>query len=237
MFKKYLFILVAIPLWHFNSLAQVDELIWVDYTANRYINDRLEFFGDVGYRSFLFDDALTRLNIRPGVEFGPNDRWDFTGGIGFFYEIRPRISDRFEIRPFQGVRYHIDPSDRLKMNLYFRVEERFSFDKLSENDLDFDVRFRLRLSGKYEFLNPKGDNYWFIPYSLEVFVPVDNSLTDILRERERGFLGVGYNANDTWRYTFLLNYEVDGGIFTGNANFDTLIFQFKVRHNIPIGLK
>ena len=96
----------------------------MDYTANRYINDRLEFFGDVGYRSFVFDNALTRLNIRPGVEYGPNDKWDFTGGIGFFYEIRPDITNRLEVRPFQGVRYHIDPSDPLKLNLYFRSRSR-----------------------------------------------------------------------------------------------------------------
>ena len=120
------------------------------------------------------------------------------------------------------------------MNLLLRIEQRISFDDLLEdNDVRFDVRFRLRLSGRYEFAKKVPTRYWFLPYGIELFVPVENNLTDFIQEKSRMRTGLGFNFNKHWRYVFLLNLELDGGFLDTERTVDHLAFEFRLRHTIP----
>ncbi len=218
----------------FKAKAQNQESLWLAYFHYQNINDRTQIFGDVAYRTFFQEGTSTRVHVRPSIRYRPSDRWDFRAGIGLICEFRPEITNRFEIRPYQGVRYYIDPSDRLLMNLYLRVEQRISIDDLVEdNEVRFDLRFRLRLGGRYEFINPISDSFWFIPYGFELFIPVNNEITDFISEKSRLRTGLGYNANENWRFTFYLNLELDGRRLGLNANVDNAAFEFRVRHTIP----
>lgn len=213
-------------------LAQGSESIWLDFNLHANVNDRLQLYGDVGYRSILRDDSESRWNIRPSVLYRLNDRWMLRGGVGVFYEFRDLYTNRVELRPFQGVQYNIDPTDNLRLNILGRVEERMSFDDISDDFVQFELRFRLRLSGQYELLNPLGDNYWFFPFSIELFRSVEERLTELSRDRVRFYLGVGYNLDEMWRITFLTNFEVDGRALDPNASVNNLLFQLKVRREI-----
>lgn len=213
--------------------AQSTQSIWVDYNLHANLNDRVQFYGDLGFRSLLSDNSQSRLNVRPSVLYRLNDRWFLRGGVGLFYEFRPNITNRFELRPFQGVQYNIDPLDQLRLNLLGRIEERVSFDDLLFDDrIRFELRFRLRLTGQYEFLNPIGDDFWFLPFAVEVFRSVEDRLTELSRDRLRAYLGVGYNFDEVWRLTFLTNIEVDGRALDPRASLSTVLFQLKIRREI-----
>lgn len=214
------------------SRAQQAESIWVDFNLHANLNDRLQLYGDVGYRSLLSENAQNRWNIRPSALYRLNDRWWLRGGLGFFYEIRADYTNRFEIRPFEGVQFNINPTDALRLNVLARVEERISFDDLLEKRTRFEMRFRLRLSGEYQLLNPIGDNYWFFPFSMEVFRSVEDRLTELSRDRFRTYLGIGYNIDEFWRITFLTNFEVDGRALDPDVSINNILFQFKVRREI-----
>lgn len=226
------FFIVAILFSSFVLSGQSTETLWLDYNLHINKNDRVQFYGDIGYRTILVKDSETRLNIRPSVRYKWTDRWMLRGGVGLFYEIRPLITNRFELRPFQGIQFNIDPFAKLKMNVLGRIEERISFDDITEDRLRFDVRVRLRLSGRYEFLNPVGDNYWFIPYSVELFRSVEENITEFAPEKARMFLGLGYNFDEYWRLTFLVNWEIEGRLLDPDALVNSTLFQFKVRRQI-----
>lgn len=178
--------------------AQSAESIWLDFSLHANVNDRLQLYGDLGYRRLLAAESETRWNIRPSVLYRLNDKWFLRGGIGLFYEFRDAFTNRFELRPFQGVQYNIDPTDNLRLNILGRVEERISFDDLLDDRARFELRFRLRLSGQYDVLNPIGDSYWFFPFSFELFRSVEDRLTELTRDRARMYIGVGYNLDEIW---------------------------------------
>jgi len=208
------------------------ESLWLDYALHVNKNDRLQFYGDVGYRTILRPNSVTRLNLRPGVRYRFNDRWELHGGLGLFYEITPAAQNRWEIRPFQGVQFNIDPFDKLRLNFYTRIEERIAFNDFVTGNAQVDLRFRFRLSGHYDLLNPIGDNYWFVPFSIEVFQSVEDNITNLSAEQVRMFLGVGYNFDEFWRLTFLVNFETEGGLFSGDSSINNVLFQFKLRREI-----
>lgn len=214
--------------------AQNQESLWLAYLHYQNINDRTQIFGDAGYRTIFEENTSTRIHVRPGIRYRKSDKWEFRAGIGFFYEFRPAITNRFEIRPYQGVRYNIDPSNHLRMNVYARAEQRISFDDLVEdNEVRFDLRFRLRWSGRYDFLNPLADSFWFIPYGFEVFIPLNNEITEFISEKSRLRVGVGYKANDNWLFTFNLNLELSGKRLGLNANVNNVAFEFRTRYTVP----
>jgi hypothetical protein len=212
--------------------GQQAESLWLDYTLHINKNDRLQYYGDIGYRTILLEDTETRVNFRPALRYKLNDRWSLHGGLGFFYEFRPALTNRFELRPFQGVQFNIDPLDKLRLNIYTRIEERISFDDILPEKTNVDVRFRFRLSGHYDFLNPIGDNYWFLPFSVEFFQSVEDNITELTAEQVRMFLGLGYNFDEFWRLTFLLNLEVEGRAFVPDATINNILFQLKLRREI-----
>jgi len=120
------------------------------------------------------------------------------------------------------------------MNLLLRVEERISFDDLVvDNEVRFDLRFRLRLAGRWEFAHDRNNRFWYVPYGIEVFIPVENDLTDFIQEKSRMRTGLGFNFNENWRYIFHFNLELDGGILGTDRTFDNFAFEFRVRHTLP----
>ena len=125
-FKASLFIVIGVFLPSL-SFAQDDfsKQLWVDYNRGRGLKNDLEFYGDFGLRTELNNSEWGRIVIRPGVR-GPWGSFRWSAGVGSFYTINQLGSDRWEIRPFQGLSATW-PRGRIPFHHFARLEQRLEF--------------------------------------------------------------------------------------------------------------
>ena len=104
-----------------------NQQIWTYFYPHIVLNDKLDFTGDIRYRTFASRQDIFSMYIRPSWSYHTNKRWTFHGGIGFFYtESKEAILNKFEIRPWQGVQYNGPKLGILTLKHLIRAEERFS---------------------------------------------------------------------------------------------------------------
>lgn len=235
--KLYLSVLcclLIIPLGRSQERSDNTQL-WIDYYPSFYMGDKLQFAGDTGYRTIINDGSFHLIYGRPSVRYYLNETFEIAGGIGFFYEINRVVSDRFEIRPWQGLRIYWPKFNKVKlkrfrMDHYFRIEERISF--LTQNKWagSFDLRGRYRLSVNLKLCVECTDPKWFIPAFGELFVSL-NKVEEVFRDRGRAGVGLDYKPKKGWKYGIMFNWQ---GSRTGQAediDINEFIIQFKIKHH------
>ncbi|MEN8157145.1 MAG: DUF2490 domain-containing protein [Bacteroidota bacterium] len=86
-----------------RQIDLVDHQLWIDFYPHFRISDKLEYYGDAGYRTMLVYDAWNRIYIRPSVRYHLNRTFELHAGIGVFYMFDNLGYNRLEITPWQGV--------------------------------------------------------------------------------------------------------------------------------------
>ena len=206
--------------------------IWLDYYPSFEINERLLMAGDYGYRTLIGDERWNLVYLRPSVRYYLNETFELRGGIGFFYEFNGAISDRFEMRPWQGVNIYWPKLGNFKwfrIDHLIRFEERISF--LTENSWagSFDFRGRYRFRGTLNLCIECENPQWSVPSFIEFFIPF-NGVEEAFSDRTRVAVGLDYDMSPSWKFGFLFNWQ---GSRTGrneDIKIDEFIFQLKVRH-------
>ncbi len=54
------------------ALAQdntINNQLWIDYNPSFYINEKLQFAGDTGYRTILNDHSWRKVYLRPSLHY------------------------------------------------------------------------------------------------------------------------------------------------------------------------
>lgn len=94
MFSKYYFILWILVSSTINISAQVNDSIpiansnqqiWIDIFPHYYMNEKLEYYGDGGYRIIVDKESRSRIYARPSLKYHLNPRWTVHAGLGLFY--------------------------------------------------------------------------------------------------------------------------------------------------------
>jgi len=75
----------------------INNQLWIDYYPSFYINEKLQFAGDTGYRTILNDQSWRKVYLCPTLRYYRNKTIEFNGGLGLFYEFNKSSGDRFEI--------------------------------------------------------------------------------------------------------------------------------------------
>jgi hypothetical protein len=211
---------------HAQNESSASKQLWIDYDPSLWVSEKVELYGDLGLRWELKEDGFWRLVVRPGVRV-PVGAFRLTGGIGNFFTLNDSISDRWEIRPFQGVST-VWPNWLISFNHYLRLEERIDFDTETWTALT-SLRARYRLRATYRFAALQKDKYWTLTASGEGFVTVAGEQGQ-QREQVRLTAGIERSMQDTRRFRFEISWQQQELFFLPSENVDDIFFRFRVYH-------
>jgi long-subunit fatty acid transport protein len=206
----------------------VNHQIWIDIYPHYYISEKLEYYGDAGYRTIISSNKWRRIYVRPAVRYHLNDRWQLQGGLGFFFDFRDIVSNRFEIRPWQGIQLNWPTIRNLKFKNLLRLEQRNSFET-EDWSYSFDLRLRFKVSGRYDFCRECSDQFWFTTFYVEGFFPINDDVEELFRNRARVGIGCGYNVSKEWRVSFVFNWQRSRSGPEDQFSVNDFVYQLKVR--------
>ena len=179
---------------------KINQQIWTDFHPRYYLNDKIEYYGDLGFRTNINGTNWGRLYIRPSFRYHKSTLLEFHGGLGLFYFYSDDEFNRFEITPWQGIRANWPNLRNWGFNHLLRIEERFSFLSQSD-DYDFDLRLRYKLSGSLQL------NEWYLPVFGEAFLPIQDGIRELYRNRGRAGVGLGRKMKTNWAIALLFNWQ------------------------------
>ena len=211
-----------------NEPEVVNHQIWLDFYPHFYINKKVEYYGDAGYRSLPKEHLWRRIYARPSVRFHTKDWLEFHAGLGLFYIQNKSITNRFEITPWQGVQFNWPTWSTLQFKHMIKLEERISF-LTNDWSSSFDLRIRYKISGRMKLCRRCESSYWFIPFYSEFFLPIKDDIEEFFSNRARVGLGIGYNPNKDWRFSILLNLQKSRSTPLENLGITDYAWQLKVR--------
>lgn len=189
-----------------SEKTQLNHQIWIDFYPHFYINEKLEYYGDAGFRTIAGQRSWNRLYARPSVKYYINKTWQLQGGLGVFYIFNKFDINRLEITPWQGIQATWPKWSNLSFKHLGKIEERFSWrtDTWSQS---LDLRFRYKISGKITFSKKEENSYWYLPAYAEFFFPLNDNIEEFYRNKGRAGVGIGYNATKDWVFELVFNWQ------------------------------
>ena len=100
---KYPLIIVLLLTGALSSRAQeeiVDHQLWFDVIPHFEINNRLEYYGDMSYRTSTIGDKFRRFVMRPSIRYHWTYELDLIGGLGLFLTWDQTDYNTVELRPY-----------------------------------------------------------------------------------------------------------------------------------------
>lgn len=201
----------------------INQQIWIDFYPHYYVNEKLEYYGDTGYRTIVSERNWSRLYARPSLKYHFSKNWEFHSGLGLFYIYNVFSIDNFEITPWQGAQLNWPNWSKLSFKHLIKLEERFNYETKNWT-LDFELRFRYKLSGKINV-----GKKWFVPFYGEVFLPLSNEIEEIYKNKERVGLGIGHKPNKEWQIAFLFNWQGSRTGINEDIHVSDYIYQIQIR--------
>ena len=203
----------------------INQQIWIDFYPHYYMNEKLEYYGDGGYRTIITQRSWSRIYARPSLKYHFNKTWELHSGLGFFYIFYNLGTDQFEITPWQGVQLNWPNFKRINFKSQVKLEERWSF--LTDNwDSNFEFRFRYKLSGKVHFVRLKK---WSIPFYGEYFLPLHGKINELYQNKGRVGVGLGYKPVKDWEISFIFNWQGSRSGPKDNIDVSDYAYQLKIK--------
>ena len=165
--KYYVLFLIINGVIFSQSENNFSKQIWIDLNPSYYFNPGLQLFGDIGVRKEVENNGWMRFVIRPSLRTWLGSKFNFYTGVGSFYTFNKLITNRWEIRPFQGISTRW-PDWEIPIHHYFRIEERFDFNTETWK-AQSSIRVRYRLSASYKWDAVQYDRFWQATFSIEPF--------------------------------------------------------------------
>lgn len=201
-----------------------NQQIWIDIFPHYFVNEKLEYYGDGGYRTILDKESWSRIYARPSLKYHLNRRWTVHSGLGLFYIWEKNMVDRFEVTPWQGIEFNWPTLDKFSLKHLAKIEERLSF-LTNDWSSSFELRFRYKLSGKFDLI----DNNWFVPFYAEYFLPLQNSINEIYRNKGRIGVGIGRKVIKDWQFTFMFNWQGSRSGPNEDIGISDIAYQLKIK--------
>ena len=205
----------------------VNQQLWFDIFPHFSVNEKLEYYGDAGYRTIV-NDSWSRIHLRPSLRYSLKRSWEIQGGLGFFYTFDSSDTNQFELRPWQGIQLNWPKTVHLSVKHLVRIEERLSY-TTNNWESSFDLRFRYKLSGKVVPCANCGLQNIFIPFYGELFLPVSDDIVESYRHKGRAGIGLGYNLSKDWQFSLIMNWQKSRAGPEDEFSISDYAYQLKVR--------
>ncbi len=211
-----------------QSLSKTSDQVWIDYNASYYFDKDFRFFGDVGLRTELEENAWWKIVVRPSIGGKLAGIFYYTAGLGSFYTFNVLIKNRWEIRPFQGLSFTIRPLD-IPVKSYIRLEERFDFNTSTWKSVN-SMRLRYQLTFSYRWGADQADRFWQAFLSGEAFFPL-TGIEGQFRENFRLSLGLVRSFDHKMRMSIELTAQQQQLFFDPEENISDAYLRIRVYHN------
>jgi len=176
---------------------------WYYLHNSVFINNRLSYLHDIGFRQEFPAELMWRIYYRPSMRYAAGDIVDVFGGLAFSSTHEKDAPGIFEFRPWQAVRFDWPSYGRFRFDHFIRVEERF-LQNTREKIWTPALRGRYRLNLSVPLNRPKlMDKTLFFKTNAEFFL---NSTVNEDTERcyhRRFDSGFGYRVDPRWTMELL----------------------------------
>jgi len=231
MYKQHRFLLLFVGMLLFfttHSAAQtntnelINQQIWIDFYPHYFRTEKLEYYGDAGYRTILGEQSWSRVYMRPSVRYHISKKWELQGGVGVFYIFNTNTIDQFEVRPWQGIQFNGPRFKRISFKNAIKLEERWSY--LTDTwNADFEFRLRYKLSGSIGLRDK-----WAIPFYGEAFLPLTGKVEELFQNQGRAGVGLSYKASKDWKFAFIMNWQRSKAGQNQEVNVSDYAYQLKI---------
>jgi hypothetical protein len=233
-FCGYMVLMFIVLFFSDNAVAQIEESgessirnhqIWIDFYPHYFVNKKLEYYGDAGYRTIVNNGSWSRVYARPSLRYHISKTWGLHAGLGMFYIFNKDNVNQFEITPWQGVQINWPTLTRINFKHLFKLEERLSF-KTKDWESSFEFRFRYKLFGNVSFVRTEK---WYIPFYGEFFLPLEGKVQELYRNKGRAGIGLGFMPDKEWMISFVFNWQSSRSGSNERLNVSDYIYQLKIR--------
>jgi len=231
---RHLLIIALLLIGPLSSRGQneiVDHQLWFDVIPHFEINNRLEYYGDMSYRTSTTGDKFRRFVLRPSLRYHWTYELDLIGGLGLFLTWDQNDYNTAELRPYQGVRLNWPKIWRLNFKHRGLIEERLIWNT-SNGDFDPNLRWRYRLKTKLP-LNKPSIHYKtvYIPISYELFANTGPNVVEQFQNQSRAMVGLGYVFSDKWIGELEVTFQRSRSTKSDELVLSDRIFRFKLIMN------
>ncbi|WP_417444019.1 DUF2490 domain-containing protein [Joostella sp.] len=221
------------------SNNDITRQLWVHFSPSWKINDRVRLNADLSYRTISPND-WTRLTSRAEISYSLNDielnNFNFSHsliqGVGYFYIHNYDIDDVFEYRIYQGYKIGFNVTNRVNIQQYLRLEERFT-NLFRKDTRSFGLRFRYKISAVLDLqsLFTSKHRGFYVPADIEFFLNIKSSkqINDIIRVSP----GLGYVIDPSFKVQFNLSYHYTKQEFDDSIKTNDIVFRIKVYKTFP----
>ena len=227
--KLSVFLLLLINSGIFNFIEaqsnnDVSKQIWIDVNPSYIGYPGLELFGDAGVRWEIENDGWMRIVLRPSVRIPIGKQFFFAAGLGNFFTINKIISNRWEIRPFQGVSFTW-PQGRIPLRHYVRLEERFDFNTTTWNSVN-SIRGRYQLTISHRWAAAQPERYWQASAMGEAFYTFVGEQGQF-QEQVRVTLGLDRSFRYDLHFRVEITWQQEKLFFDSKESVSDIYFRFR----------
>ncbi|MEH0154703.1 DUF2490 domain-containing protein [Limibacter armeniacum] len=212
---------------------KVNQQFWMDYIAYYEKSDKVQYYGDAGFRLLWDDRTWLRVSVRPSINYRISPKFELRAGVGlFFINNADVLRDQLELRPFQGIIIKWPSIWWVNISHYIRVEQRVIYwlnGRGEENGWESEVRLRYKLSAKAYLPIQNTDIKYYATINYEFFFDTNKSFNEFLRNKARIGFGMGCSWDPSWELEALLNFQRSR--LDINDDFDTsdIVLQVKLK--------
>ena len=214
-----------------TSDLKVNHQLWLDFYPHLHISEKLQFYGDIGFRILITDSQWARIYGRPALRYHLDSIFVLHGGLGAFLEISRDVSNRFELRPWQGMQIKWPTFRHLRFNHLVRLEERFNY-LLQDEVFESELRLRVRFGGRIQFNRMEGRRSFFAPFYVEWFAPLAGAVTETFVNRAEFSTGLGYNASRILQFRFLFNFRKSKVENSNGRSISDIAYHLQARYSL-----
>ena len=208
-----------------QSQENISKQIWIDVNPSYYINPHFILYGDVGARSEIENDGWWRLVVRPSIRTWLGGRFYFTAGLGNFVTFNRKIENRWELRPFQGLRVTW-PHWKTPLRHYIRLEERFDFNTETWNSKN-SIRLRYQLNFSYRWAALQPGRWWQATATAEAFATILGTQGQF-QEQSRVTLGLDRSYARDFHYRIEVTWQQERLFYSTSKNVSAIYFRFRM---------
>jgi hypothetical protein len=215
---------------HAQETDDTDFQTWLDYKIFYHLDNKIQFDGDAGIRGVLSQENWTQAFIRPSVIHQSKDWLQSHGGVGLWFTYDHSIENKFEIRPWQGVKIIWPNPKSLVFSHFIRLEERMTV--APSWDFTLRLRYKIALKSPDWHFKPLANRPFYGFAALELFGNIFGDTAERYVNRNRLTLGLGNHIAPKWRIE--LEYIRQGSRRGRSEGFRTAEHILRLRFKHPV---
>lgn len=223
--------------------TNLTQQIWLDYNPDFSISEKLDGYGEIGART-LFPYEWSRIIAGASVRYKRPKlilknlyyKEELHFGIRLFFTANKSISNRFEIRPFQGYKLSWPNRPFIVLQHYVRLEERFDIETSDWiNTFGLRLRYEAKLTLKFKGELIPFNKKLYLPISLEGFWNLKGvqQFNDVVRIAP----GIGYEFSPKLKAEFDVSYHYTRDTLEDDFATNDIVFRVRVFHTLDVDSK